>query len=262
MARGPHRFRRAVGALFVSTLAQDARMATDAQQTTSTPAQDAPGNTEPATTAQAATGGTPAQSPADPFAGLNLSAEDRQTVLGIMQGGARDVWELLKAKREANAEAKALRLAREKAEALGYKAPEGHIGEFDPLTAALDALAKTAGATEKLAAVEFRAQVLEQAARHGQLAHPEFLLFQAEQAKKAADGGKFDVAAWIDANKSGLLAPAFAAPTNPAPANSGRPAGGPPDATGDLDTEIARAEKEGRTLDAIALKRKKAGFIS
>lgn len=236
-------------------------MATDAQQTTPAPAQDAPGPTEPAAPAPAATGGTPAQQPADPFAGLNLSAEDRQTVLGILQGGARDVWELLKAKREANAEAKALRLAREKAEALGYSAPEGHTGEYDPLTAALDALAQTAGATEKLAAVEFRAQVLEQAARHGQLAHPEFLLFQAEQARTAASG-KFDVAEWIEANKAGLLAPAFAAAANPAPANSGRPAGGPPDAPADLDAEIARAESEGRTLDAIALKRKKAGFTS
>lgn len=237
-------------------------MADDATQTTPAPAQDAPGQTKTAAPAPAAPVGTPAQPPADPFAGLTLSAEDRQTVLGILQGGARDVWELLKAKREANADSKALRLAREKAEALGYKKPEGHTGDFDPLAAALEALAQTAGATEKLKAVEFRVQVLEHAARHGQLAHPEFLLFQAEQARAAAAGGKFDVAEWIEANKAGLLAPAFAAQASPAPANSGRPAGGPPDAPADLDAEIARAEKEGRTLDAIALKRKKAGLTS
>ena len=238
-------------------------MAEAATQTTPAPGQDAPGRNEPTPPAPDVPGGTKAQPPADPFAGLNLSAEDRQTVLGILQGGARDVWELLKAKREANAEAKALRLAREKAEALGYKKPDGHTGDWDPLAAALDALAQMAGATEKLAAVEFRAQVLEQAARHGQIAHPEFLLFQAEKAKAAA-GGKFDVAEWIEANKAGLLAPVFVVPTQagPTPANSGRPAGGPPDAPADLDAEIARAEKEGRTLDAIALKRKKAGFIS
>lgn len=58
-------------------------MADDATTPTTTPEPAAPGNPEPTPSAPAATGGMQAQPPADPFAGLNLSAQDRATVTGL-----------------------------------------------------------------------------------------------------------------------------------------------------------------------------------
>ena len=230
--------------------------------TTTTPAPSATAPAEPAAPTPAAPAAPAAPQPgSDPFAGLELSAEDRATVQGILQGGPKDVWEILKAKREANAEGKALRLAREKADAL-FPKPENHPGDWDPIGKALEQVATAQGATEKLVEVEgrarkaeFRAGVLEKAAAHGQVAHPEFLIFQAEQAAAATPQGQsFDVGAWLEQNRGGTLTPAFGKPATP-PATSGRPDGGP-QGEGETDEQkIARLQKEGKFQEAFKIAR-------